>query len=52
MLTGAESDLPPRRDLDRDAVLLAFLGVAGDQRFMLGQIGREVVMPLRCAEGA
>jgi hypothetical protein len=52
VLAGAEGDLLARCNLNRDAVLLALLGVAGNQRFTLGQIGGEAVMPCRGAEGA
>ena len=52
MLAGAEGDLLARCNLNRDTVLLALLGVAGNQRFTLGQIGGEAVMPCRSAEGA
>jgi len=51
VLAGAEGDLLARRNLNRDSVLLALLGVAGNQRFTLGQIGGQAVMPCRRAEG-
>lgn len=38
-------------DFDRNTILLAFSGILGDQRFTLGQISGEVLMPNQGVEG-